>query len=66
MRWGIVGWEVWCIGVGLFGDGVGRVGGIGCRPGEFEDEEAAHCGSSCGHSVDGVCGTGRVGGGTEI
>ena len=62
MRWGIVGWKVWCIDVGLFSCGVGRGGGIGCKPGEVEDdEEAAHGGSSCGHSADGVCCTGKVG-----
>jgi hypothetical protein len=66
MRWGIVGWKVWCIDVGLFGGGVSRGGGIGCKPcGVKDDEDTAHDGSSCGHSVDGVCCTDRVGLGTE-
>jgi hypothetical protein len=62
MRWGIVGWKVWLTDVGLFSCGVGRGGGSGSKAGEVEDdEEAAHGGSSCGHSVDGVCCTGKVG-----
>jgi len=62
MRCGIVGWKVWCIDVGLFGGGVGRGRGIGCKPCIVkDDEDTTHNGSSCGHSVDGVCFTGRVG-----